>query len=80
MLEDGDRLTFRSPSLRRSAQALDRRTDFRPDQPQSAPDARFRALHQDRRSLRSPRHDPHYAQAPHTLNPMLLNLIFLDRL
>jgi hypothetical protein len=54
----------------------DRRTDVRPDQPQSSPDARSRALYQDRRRLRPPRHDAHRAQAPHTLNPMLLNLIF----
>jgi Integrase core domain len=80
MLEDRDRQTFRSPTLRRSAQPLDRRTGFRLDQPQSSSDARFRALHQDRRSLRSPRYDPHHAQTPHTFNPMLQKLVSrLDR-
>jgi hypothetical protein len=43
---------------------LKARAGFRLDQPQSSPDARFRALHQDRRSLRPPRHDPHHAQPP----------------
>ena len=48
-------------SLRRPAQAMDRRTDLRLDQPQPPPRARFRALRQNRRRLHPPRHDPHHA-------------------
>ncbi len=49
--------------IRSLAQALDRRTHLRLDQPLPAPGARLRALRQNRRRLHPSRHDPHHAQA-----------------
>jgi hypothetical protein len=43
-------------------QAVDYRTYICMAQPVPTPRARFRALRQDRRRFRTPRHDPHHAQ------------------
>jgi hypothetical protein len=50
------------------------------DQPQSTPDPRFRALREDRRSLRQARNDPPHAQTLDQAKPLLMNPFFLDRL
>ena len=49
------------PSLRRLAEALDRRANARLDQPLSSPRPRLRALRHNRCRLHPPRHDPHHA-------------------
>jgi len=70
----------RSAPLRCLAQAMDCRAYTRMDQPQPSFGARFRALCQNRRCLRPPRHDPHHAQTLDQTKPLLMNLNFLDRL
>jgi hypothetical protein len=71
---------LRSPSLRRLAEAMDRRAELRLDQPQSTLDAPLRTLRQNRCRLRAARHDPPHAQTFDQAKPLLMNPFFLDRL
>ena len=76
-LEAGDRQAHRRAPLRGPAEAVDRGENLRLDQPQPAPRPRLRALCQNRRRLRPPRHDPHHAQALDTAKSLLMNLNLL---
>ena len=58
-----DRQAIRCRRLRGLAKTMDCRKDVRLDQPQSPPGSRLRTLRRNRRGFRSPRHDPHHAQA-----------------
>ena len=80
-MEDRDHQTIRHrQGICLIAQTVGGRENLCLDQPVSAPLPRFRTLRQNRRRLRSPRHDPYHAPALDQTKSLSLNPYFLDRL